>query len=59
MDEIMRNTSTLPKMLKKVGYRSFQTGKWWHGGYELPGFDEGMTHGDPKRGGRHGDEGLK
>lgn len=59
MDEIMRDTETLPKTLRKHGYRSFQSGKWWHGSYELAGFDEGMTHGDPKRGGRHGDEGLK
>lgn len=59
MDEIIRNTDTLPKMLRKMGYRSFQTGKWWHGGYDLAGFDGGMTHGDPSRGGRHGDVGLE
>ena len=59
MDEIIRDTDTLPKMLRRHGYRSFQSGKWWHGSYELAGFDQGMTHGDPSRGGRHGDDGLK
>jgi uncharacterized sulfatase len=38
---------------------SLQTGKWWEGNYRSGGFTEGMTHGDPSRGGRHGDEGLK
>ncbi|MEQ8762515.1 MAG: sulfatase [Planctomycetota bacterium] len=50
---------TLPDRLHRAGYRSFQTGKWWEGSYERGGFDGGMTHGDPSRGGRHGDEGLK
>lgn len=50
---------TLPKLLKKKGYLSFQTGKWWLGNYKNGGFDYGMTHGDPKRGGRHGDYGLE
>lgn len=49
---------TLPDMLKEEGYLSFQTGKWWHGNHKIGGFDYGMTHGDPKRGGRHGDHGL-
>jgi len=49
---------TLPDMLKAKGYLSFQTGKWWHGNHKIGGFDYGMTHGDPKRGGRHGDFGL-
>jgi uncharacterized sulfatase len=44
----------------EAGYRTLQTGKWWEGNpVEDGGFTEGMTHGDPKRGGRHGDEGLK
>ncbi len=51
--------STLPDMLKEKGYLSFQTGKWWHGNHKIGGFDYGMTHGNPKRGGRHGDYGLK
>ncbi|NJX14281.1 sulfatase family protein [Tamlana crocina] len=50
--------TTLPDMLKEKGYLSFQTGKWWHGNHKVGGFDYGMTHGDPKRGGRHGDFGL-
>lgn len=51
--------TTLPDMLKEKGYLSFQTGKWWHGNHKVGGFDNGMTHGDPKRGGRHGDYGLE
>lgn len=50
---------TLPELLRAKGYVSFQAGKWWEGSCERGGFDEGMTHGDPTRGGRHGDEGLK
>ena len=50
---------TLPRLLAKRGYVSFQAGKWWEGSYRRGGFTSGMTHGDPKRGGRHGDEGLK
>jgi uncharacterized sulfatase len=50
---------TLPKILARHGYASFQSGKWWEGNYQNGGFTDGMTHGDPKRGGRHGDEGLK
>ncbi|GGD04705.1 sulfatase-like hydrolase/transferase [Hyunsoonleella pacifica] len=51
--------TTLPDMLKEKGYLSFQTGKWWHGNHKIGGFDYGMTHGDPTRGGRHGDYGLE
>lgn len=50
---------TLPELLKEKGYVSLQTGKWWEGSYQRGGFDEGMTKGFPKPGGRHGDEGLK
>lgn len=50
---------TLPRLLKQHGYKSMQTGKWWEGNYSRGGFDSGMTHGDAKRGGRHGDQGLK
>jgi len=50
---------TLPDLLKEKGYLSFQTGKWWHGNHKIGGFDYGMTHGDPNRGGRHGDYGLE
>jgi arylsulfatase A-like enzyme len=47
------------KMLTSHGYLAHQSGKWWEGSYEEGGFTHGMTHGDPERGGRHGDEGLK
>ncbi|MDA9344003.1 sulfatase-like hydrolase/transferase [Algibacter sp.] len=50
--------TTLPDMLKEKGYLSFQTGKWWHGNHKIGGFDYGMTHGNPNKGGRHGDFGL-
>lgn len=49
---------TLAGLLEKAGYVSLQTGKWWEGNYSQGDFTEGMTHGDPSRGGRHGDEGL-
>ena len=47
------------KMLTENGYLTHQSGKWWEGSYQDGGFTHGMTHGDPKRGGRHGDVGLK
>lgn len=50
---------TLPQRLAELGYVSLQTGKWWEGHYAEGGFTHGMTHGDPARRGRHGDEGLK
>lgn len=50
---------TVPELLARHGYRCLQTGKWWEGSYALGGFTDGMTHGDPRRGGRHGDEGLR
>ncbi|MGD9854916.1 MAG: sulfatase [Planctomycetaceae bacterium] len=43
----------------ELGYISHQSGKWWEGEYRRGGFTHGMTHGDPARGGRHGDAGLK
>jgi uncharacterized sulfatase len=49
---------TLPRLLAAQGYLSFQSGKWWGGSYSHGGFTAGMTHGDPERGGRHGDAGL-
>jgi arylsulfatase A-like enzyme len=50
---------SLPRLLANRGYLSMQTGKWWGGSYQSGGFTHGMSHGDPSRGGRHGDEGLK
>ncbi len=56
---LIDNVPTLPRLLAKQGYLSHQSGKWWHGNFKRGGFTHGMTHGDPKRGGRHGDVGLK
>ncbi len=50
--------ATLPRLLGERGYQSLQTGKWWEGHPKLGGFTHAMTHGDPQRRGRHGDEGL-
>jgi arylsulfatase A-like enzyme len=55
----IRRAQALPKLLAQQGYVSFQTGKWWEGNHAEGGFTAGMTHGDPAKGGRHGDEGLK
>jgi arylsulfatase A-like enzyme len=51
-----------PSVIKRLtasGYLTHQSGKWWEGSYQDGGFTHGMTHGDPKRGGRHGDNGLE
>lgn len=57
---LFEKSPTLPKLLEKAGYVSFQAGKWWEGNAcRCGGFTEAMTHGDPDKGGRHGDEGLK
>jgi arylsulfatase A-like enzyme len=53
------NAPTLPRLLAEKGYVSFQTGKWWEGNFKRGGFTDGMTHGDPARKGRHGDEGIE
>lgn len=61
-EQIISNFSkhtTIPNELKKLGYSSLQTGKWWMGNYSMGGFTHGMTHGDLERGARHGDEGLR
>jgi len=50
--------TTLPDLLVAAGYQAMQTGKWWEGAAARGGFTEGMTHGDPSFGGRHGDRGL-
>ncbi|MEM7201363.1 MAG: hypothetical protein AAF628_13925 [Planctomycetota bacterium] len=49
----------MPRLLSPLGYRSLQTGKWWEGNCRCGGLTEGMTHGEPARGGRHGDVGLQ
>jgi uncharacterized sulfatase len=55
----VRKAQTLPKLLATKGYSSFQCGKWWEGNFAEGGFTAGMSHGDPAKGGRHGDLGLK
>lgn len=60
MAAYIEKVPTLPRLLEKKGYLSFQAGKWWEGNAcRCGGFTEGMTLGDPNKGGRHGDEGLK
>lgn len=54
-----QQAETLPRVLGRHGYLSFQAGKWWEGSYRDGGFMHGMSHGERGRGGRHGDEGLK
>jgi arylsulfatase A-like enzyme len=49
----MDDLPTLPRLLSRSGYMSFQTGKWWHGDFRRGGFTNGMTLGT-----RHGDAGL-
>lgn len=48
----------LTERLAEKNYLSLQTGKLWTGSWEDSHFTHGMTHGDPARGGRHGDVGL-
>ncbi len=54
MNRHLEAASTLPRLLSRLGYQSFQSGKWWQGEYRRGGFTQGMT-----RGQRHGDEGLE
>jgi uncharacterized sulfatase len=49
---------SLAKLLGANGYVSHQAGKWWEGNPCRCGFSEAMSHGDPLKGGRHGDIGL-
>jgi arylsulfatase A-like enzyme len=53
MTKHLETVGTLPQMLAKKGYLSFQTGKWWQGHFSRGGFTHGMT-----KGSRHGDDGL-
>lgn len=54
----VRRLPMVPRLLGEQGYVSFQSGKWWEGAPALAGFTKAMSHGDPARGGRHGDVGL-
>ena len=59
MTEPMLHRPSFVKILKKNGYATLQTGKWWEGDPKDHGFTDAMTHGDHMRGGRHGDKGLE
>ncbi|MEM6798637.1 MAG: sulfatase-like hydrolase/transferase, partial [Planctomycetota bacterium] len=59
---VRRQFQKLPSLVRRLvdsGYLAFQSGKWWEGSWRDGGFTHGMTHGDPARGGRHGDQGLQ
>lgn len=58
MLQTFESNPNLAKLLGAGGYVSHQSGKWWEGNSCRCGFTEGMTHGDPAKGGRHGDAGL-
>ncbi len=59
MVEQFEKSPNLAKLLGQHGYVTLQSGKWWEGNAcRCGGFTEGMTHGDTKKGGRHGDQGL-
>ncbi|MEX1113992.1 MAG: sulfatase-like hydrolase/transferase [Akkermansiaceae bacterium] len=58
VQEAFHRHPSLVRELVAAGYLAHQSGKWWEGSYQDGGFTHGMTHGDPKRGGRHGDAGL-
>ncbi len=57
--EAFHQNPSLVRFLGDRGYLSFQSGKWWEGSWQDGGFTHGMTHGDPIKGGRHGDLGLQ
>lgn len=40
---LIRAVPTLPRLLGRKGYVSFQTGKFWEGNFRNAGFTEGMT----------------
>lgn len=56
--EAFHKHPSIVKQLTASGYLTHQSGKWWEGSWQDGGFTHGMTHGDPARGGRHGDAGL-
>ena len=59
MVKIFEKSKTIAGLLGDKGYKSHQSGKWWEGQCQCCGFTVCMSHGDPAKGGRHGDEGLK
>ncbi len=58
VQEAFHNHPSIIRTLVENGYMAHQSGKWWEGSWKDGGFTHGMTHGDPTRKGRHGDEGL-
>ncbi len=56
--ERFRAIPNIARLLKESGYQTMQTGKWWEGDPHEVGFTRAMSHGDPERGARHGDDGL-
>lgn len=40
---VIEHFETLPRLLGREGYCSFEGGKYWEGTYEMGGFTEGMT----------------
>lgn len=53
--ELIRAVDTLPRLLHdELGYRSFQTGKFWEGHFANAGFTEGMTVFDSAESDTHG-----
>ena len=58
VQKAFHNHPSIIKALVENGYMAHQSGKWWEGSWRDGGFTHGMTHGDPTRKGRHGDEGL-
>lgn len=59
MVKLFEQSPNLARLLGEQGYLSMQAGKWWEGNAcRCGGFSEGMSHGDPAQGGRHGDAGL-
>ena len=58
MREAFHKHPSFIKALTANGYLAHQSGKWWEGSCQDGGFTHGMTHGDPERGGRHGDDGT-
>ena len=55
----MKNFTTLPRLLKERGYKTFQGGKWWEFHYENGGFSDGMTKGWTKEDKKNGGNGSK
>jgi uncharacterized sulfatase len=53
MFPFIKESPALPRLMRDVGYESFQTGKFWEGHFANAGFTAGMT-----TKGRHGDDGL-